>query len=66
MEIGNTLGSDIAFFLNQCSWALGEGRGEQITRLQVSEKFWHILVVFGVYGPLLGNGIKVVKYMIPP
>ncbi len=45
MEIGNTLGSDIAFFLNQCSWALGEGRGEQITKLEVSEKFWHILVV---------------------
>ena len=28
--------------------------------------FWYILVVFGVYGPLLGKGIKVVKYMIPP
>lgn len=44
-ETGNTLGSDIAFFLDNCSWALGEGRGERITRLPISNKFWHILVV---------------------
>ena len=45
LEVGNMMGSGIAFFLNDCSWALGEGRGERITRLPVSEKFWHILVV---------------------
>ena len=45
LDIGNSLGSDIAFFLHDCSWALGEGRGERITRLNIKSRFWHVLVV---------------------
>lgn len=44
ISIGNQLGSDIAFFLNECSWALGEGRGEKILDLNIRKKYWHILV----------------------
>ena len=45
IEIGNMFGSDIAFFLYDCPWALGEGRGEQITPLNIKAKIWQILVV---------------------
>lgn len=60
LQVGNSLGSDIAFFLNNCSWALGEGRGEKITRLPISKKFWHILVVPKVkmYTPEVYGALK--------
>ncbi|MEW5894274.1 MAG: 4-(cytidine 5'-diphospho)-2-C-methyl-D-erythritol kinase [Candidatus Omnitrophota bacterium] len=45
IEIGNMFGSDIAFFLHDCSWALGEGRGEIISPLDIKSKIDHILVV---------------------
>lgn len=44
IDIGNQLGSDIAFFLHNCPWALGESRGEKIKKLNIRKKYWHILV----------------------
>ncbi|MCC6759264.1 MAG: 4-(cytidine 5'-diphospho)-2-C-methyl-D-erythritol kinase [Candidatus Omnitrophica bacterium] len=45
VEIGAQVGSDVAFFLYNSSWALGEGRGERITPLPIKAKFWHVVVV---------------------
>ncbi|HSV43043.1 MAG TPA: 4-(cytidine 5'-diphospho)-2-C-methyl-D-erythritol kinase [Candidatus Bathyarchaeia archaeon] len=42
--LAGQLGSDVAFFLYDCPWALGEGRGEKITPLDINQRFWHILV----------------------
>ena len=39
------LGSDVAFFLYNTSYALGTGRGELIKPLNVRTKLWHVLVV---------------------
>lgn len=43
--LGAQIGSDVAFFLYDSSWALGEGRGERITRLRIRNKYWHVVVV---------------------
>jgi len=39
------LGSDVAFFLYDAPYALGEGRGELIKPLNIKTKLWHLLVV---------------------
>jgi 4-diphosphocytidyl-2-C-methyl-D-erythritol kinase len=38
------LGSDVAFFLYNTSYALGTGRGERIQPLDIKTKLWHVLV----------------------
>ena len=38
------LGSDVAFFIYDTSYALGTGRGEHIKPLKISTKLWHVLV----------------------
>jgi 4-diphosphocytidyl-2-C-methyl-D-erythritol kinase len=38
------LGSDVAFFIHDSSYALGTGRGELIKPLDVTTKLWHVLV----------------------
>ncbi len=45
VEYARKIGSDVAFFLYDCSWALGTGRGDVIQRLNVRAKLWHVLVV---------------------
>ena len=45
MAYGRQLGSDVPFFLQDCSWALGTGRGDLIRPLNVPSKLWHILVI---------------------
>ncbi len=44
---GKRIGSDVAFFLYNCSFALGEGRGDRIKplHLQQLKPLWKILVV---------------------
>ena len=37
-------GSDVAFFLYDTPYALGEGRGERIKALPFKTKLWHVLV----------------------
>ena len=39
------LGSDVAFFLYNTSWALGTGRGDRIKKLFLPTKLWHVLVI---------------------
>ena len=39
------MGSDVAFFLYDTSWALGTERGDKITPLDIPAQLWHILVV---------------------
>ena len=53
------IGSDVAFFLHDSSWALGTERGDRIKKLNINTKLWHILVVpcikmysWKVYGSL--------------
>ncbi len=45
VKIGAKIGSDVAFFLYDTSWALGQGRGERITPFKISQKLWHVVVV---------------------
>ena len=44
VEYASRLGSDVAFFLYDTSYALGRGRGELIKPLAVNTKLWHVLV----------------------
>lgn len=46
MEIGNKLGSDVAFFLSESSFAICSGRGEIVTPLKIYSKFPYILLIF--------------------
>ena len=41
---GKKIGSDAPFFLYNCSWALGTGRGDRIKKIKISTKLWHILI----------------------
>lgn len=45
VDLGAQIGSDVAFFLYDTSWALGEGRGEIISPLKIRQKLWHVVVV---------------------
>ncbi len=44
-QYAQEIGSDVPFFLYDCSWALGTGRGDAIKEISILRKFWHILVV---------------------
>ncbi len=45
VSYGRRLGSDVAFFLHDCPWALGTERGDQIQSLDIKTELWHVLVV---------------------
>ncbi len=45
LSYARRLGSDVAFFLYDCPWALGTGRGDFIRKLDVKTKLWHVLIV---------------------
>ena len=45
VALAKEVGSDVPFFLHDCSWALGLSRGDEIQRLNLKTKLWHILVV---------------------
>ncbi|MBI3617241.1 MAG: 4-(cytidine 5'-diphospho)-2-C-methyl-D-erythritol kinase [Candidatus Omnitrophica bacterium] len=45
LSYARRLGSDVAFFLYDCPWALGTERGDFIQRLDIKTKLWHVLVV---------------------
>ncbi|MEI7997898.1 MAG: 4-(cytidine 5'-diphospho)-2-C-methyl-D-erythritol kinase [Candidatus Omnitrophota bacterium] len=44
VNYASAVGSDVAFFLYDAPYALGEGRGEQISVLPIKTKLWHVLV----------------------
>jgi 4-diphosphocytidyl-2-C-methyl-D-erythritol kinase len=71
------IGSDVAFFLYDCPWALGTGRGEVIKTLKIQAKLWHVLVVprvkmltKRVYGALnlkltkSGHGVNILTHSL--
>ena len=45
LACARTLGSDVPFFIYDCSWAIGTGRGDRIKPLILDTKLWHILIV---------------------
>jgi 4-diphosphocytidyl-2-C-methyl-D-erythritol kinase len=45
LSYARKIGSDVAFFLYDTSWALGTERGDHIEKLKIKTKLWHILVV---------------------
>jgi 4-diphosphocytidyl-2-C-methyl-D-erythritol kinase len=72
IEYASLVGSDVAFFLYDTPYALGEGRGEKISPLPVKAKLWHVLVTprLKVYtkdvftrlkAPLMGGNLKLTK-----
>jgi 4-diphosphocytidyl-2-C-methyl-D-erythritol kinase len=49
-KLGAKIGSDVPFFVYNCSFALGTGRGEKIRPWKnlKNVEFWHIIVVPGI------------------
>lgn len=45
LSYARRLGSDVAFFLYDCPWAIGTQRGDCIQKLNIKTKLWHVLVV---------------------
>jgi 4-diphosphocytidyl-2-C-methyl-D-erythritol kinase len=45
LHYARKIGSDVAFFLYDTSWAIGTERGDCIKKLKIETKLWQILVV---------------------
>lgn len=45
VKYAKKIGSDVPFFLYDCSWALGTGRGDMISPMGIQARLWHVLVV---------------------
>ena len=45
LNYANRIGSDVSFFMHDSPWGWGYGRGEQVKKLLISRKLWHVLVV---------------------
>ncbi len=45
LAYAKSIGSDVAFFIHDCSWALGEGRGDKIKKVNIGNKLWQVVVV---------------------
>lgn len=45
LALARKIGSDVSFFIHNCSWAEGRGRGDQIKRFIIPARLWHIVVV---------------------
>ena len=60
LSYARKIGSDVAFFLHDTSWALGTGRGDCIKSLDIKTKLWQILVVpcVKMYSWEVYNGLK--------
>ena len=44
LSYARKIGSDVAFFMHNCSWALGTERGDKIKKINIKTRLWHILV----------------------
>jgi len=44
LEIARRLGADVPFFLYDCSFGTGSGRGDEIEEVDIPLKIWHVLV----------------------
>jgi 4-diphosphocytidyl-2-C-methyl-D-erythritol kinase len=51
LDIGSALGADVAFFIEECSFATGKGRGEIIEPLNSKARLWHLVITppWGTY-----------------
>ena len=45
LSYAKKLGADVPFFLYNCSFALGKGRGDLVKPLNIKNIFWHILIL---------------------
>lgn len=45
LNCARKIGSDVAFFLHNMSWGLGTERGDRVKKVDIRQKYWHILVV---------------------
>lgn len=45
VSVGRKIGSDVPFFLYNCSFACGSGRGDKIKALSLPARFWHVIAV---------------------
>jgi 4-diphosphocytidyl-2-C-methyl-D-erythritol kinase len=43
-DIARRLGADVPFFLRNCSFATGRGRGDEVETADIPVKIWHVLV----------------------
>lgn len=44
LEYAQKIGSDVPFFLHDCSWAIGTNKGDEIQKISIKTKIWHILI----------------------
>ncbi len=44
LSIADRIGSDVAFFIHNVSWAVGTDRGNKIETLNLKSKLWHVIV----------------------
>ncbi|MFH1552292.1 MAG: 4-(cytidine 5'-diphospho)-2-C-methyl-D-erythritol kinase [Candidatus Omnitrophota bacterium] len=44
LQTGQTLGADVPFFLSDCSFGIGKGRGDIIQKVDTQLDLWHVLV----------------------
>ncbi|MCX5715474.1 MAG: 4-(cytidine 5'-diphospho)-2-C-methyl-D-erythritol kinase, partial [Candidatus Omnitrophica bacterium] len=59
--LARAIGADVAFFLYDCSFAIGTGRGDQIKPLPINDaSIWHIIIPFnfGISAHSAYNGIS--------
>lgn len=45
VDYARQIGSDVAFFLYDTSWAIGTNKGDRIKKIAIAQQLWHILVV---------------------
>lgn len=44
LRLSRQLGADVPFFLSDCSFGIGKGRGDIIQKVETSLDIWHVLV----------------------
>ena len=59
-NIARKIGSDVAFFLHDTSWALGTSRGDVIRPLKLTAELWQVVVVpkIKMYSGEIYQGLK--------
>ena len=45
IEYAGRIGSDVPFFLHNCSWGLGQGRGDRVKPIIATARLWQVVVI---------------------